>query len=334
MSRQTSYRGDGSRDPRRSRGSRHEPPPPLEAPVVLQRSENAWKPATLAGSSKKDLSALDEEEKARIQLEAVLKQCKGLLNKLTVEKFDTISDKILHLDMVNETILGGVIDTIFEKSLDEVNFQSMYARLCSKLSSQLPVIQKWIHSDMKTNTFRRALLAKCQTEFEKGAKWAADEENLTQIRREARKRLDSMTDEEKLKIAEEDFERQRIKRRVLGNIQFIGHLFRESLITEKIMHQCIQQLLANVSEPEEEDLESLSKFLVTIGEKLDHERAKHHMDSYISRITELSTNLKVSSRIRFMLLDVLELRRNGWKGKNAPSGPKTIAEIHQEAAQK
>ena len=30
---------------------------------------------------------------------------------------------------------------------------------------------------------------------------------------------------------------------MLGNIQFIGHLYKQALLTEKIMHACIRQLL-------------------------------------------------------------------------------------------
>ena len=36
------------------------------------------------------------------------------------------------------------------------------------------------------------------------------------------------------------------RRRMLGNIQFIGELFKEKMLTEKIMHECIVKLLGNV----------------------------------------------------------------------------------------
>lgn len=42
------------------------------------------------------------------------------------------------------------------------------------------------------------------------------------------------------KNAEDD---KKARRRMLGNIQFIGHLYRSSLLTERIMHQCMTQLL-------------------------------------------------------------------------------------------
>ena len=37
--------------------------------------------------------------------------------------------------------------------------------------------------------------------------------------------------------------RAQARRRALGNIQFIGQLFTQKMLTEKIMHQCIRTLL-------------------------------------------------------------------------------------------
>ena len=37
------------------------------------------------------------------------------------------------------------------------------------------------------------------------------------------------------------------RRRALGNMQFIGHLYRQKMLTERIMHECIKKLLADVS---------------------------------------------------------------------------------------
>lgn len=37
------------------------------------------------------------------------------------------------------------------------------------------------------------------------------------------------------------------RRRALGNIQFIGQLYKKKMLTEKIMHSCLTQLLSEVS---------------------------------------------------------------------------------------
>ncbi|RVW95247.1 Eukaryotic translation initiation factor 4G [Vitis vinifera] len=66
--------------------------------------------------------------------------------------------------------------------------------------------------------------------------------------------------------------------------------------------------------PDEEDIESLCKLMSTIGEMIDHPKAKEHMDVYFDRMAKLSNNMKLSSRVRFMLKDAIDLRKiNGNK---------------------
>ena len=64
---------------------------------------------------------------------------------------------------------------------------------------------------------------------------------------------------------------------------------------------------------------------------MDRPEAKTFMDIYFARIRELSQNKKLSSRIRFMLQDLMELRSDNWVPRRAAAGPKTIAEIHKDA---
>jgi translation initiation factor 4G len=122
------------------------------------------------------------------------------------------------------------------------------------------------------------------------------------------------------------------KRQGLGLIHFIGELFKLQMLTEKIMHDCVRKLLANVKDPEEEEIEGLCKLMTTVGLQLDHEKAKNHMDVYFVRMVELTKNQRLASRIRFMVQDVIDLRSNKWVNKRAAAGPKTIAAIHEEAA--
>ncbi|KAI9328860.1 armadillo-type protein [Obelidium mucronatum] len=210
----------------------------------------------------------------------------------------------------------------------------MYGRLCLRLSNELPKIQTWIDMDAKNNIFRRLLLNKCQEEFENSEKWSKEDNAGEESRQERVKRLHSMTSEEKAQYAQDEYDRTKLKRRVLGNVTFIGELFKLNMITEKIMHMCVFQLLTEVNSPGEEEVESICKLMSTIGERLDHEKGKPTVDVYFGRIKALSVNMLLSSRIRFMLQDLIEMRRNKWKGRQEATGPKTIAEIHAAAEKK
>ncbi|KAI9019840.1 hypothetical protein DFJ74DRAFT_674672 [Hyaloraphidium curvatum] len=293
---------------------------PIDQIKPLESSDSAWAPPTV-----KRVGVDDAEEKIRRKLQ-------GLLNKLSLEKFESISQQIMGLGIDNESILALIIAGIFDKAVDEPNFGSMYARLCSKLSIELPRGRPWMADERdptKNNLFRRLLLTKCQAEFEKGARWAdigKDREH---------KEISEMTLEEKQKLVEDEERRQKLKRQGLGNIRFIGELFNLGMLGEKIMHACINQLLQDGAKNHgEEELESVCKLMTTIGEKLDHPKAKTHMDEYFKFIKKLATNQHLSSRIRFALQDVVDLReKNHWKARTAQAGPKTLNEIRQDAEQ-
>lgn len=68
-----------------------------------------------------------------------------------------------------------------------------------------------------------------------------------------------------------DEAKDQARRRSLGNIKFIGELFKLKMLTEAIMHDCVVKLLKN---HDEESLECLCRLLSTIGKDLDFEKAK------------------------------------------------------------
>ncbi|KAG8910325.1 hypothetical protein FRC00_008399, partial [Tulasnella sp. 408] len=122
------------------------------------------------------------------------------------------------------------------------------------------------------------------------------------------------------------------KRQGLGLVRFIGELFKLQMLTERIMHECIKKLLSKIENPEEEEIESLCKLLTTVGQALDTQKAKGHMDIYFGRMQMLADNPNVASRIRYMLLDVIELRLRNWRPRNATAGPSTIAQVREQDA--
>ncbi|KAL0308700.1 UNVERIFIED_CONTAM: Eukaryotic translation initiation factor 4G [Sesamum radiatum] len=66
---------------------------------------------------------------------------------------------------------------------------------------------------------------------------------------------------------------------------------------------------------------------------IDHPKAKDHMDAYFDIMGQLSNNMKLSSRVRFMLKDSIDLRKSKWQQRRKVEGPKKIEEVHRDAAQ-
>ncbi|MQL20583.1 hypothetical protein EI008_26800, partial [Escherichia coli] len=68
----------------------------------------------------------------------VLKTVKGILNKLTPEKFDLLKGQLIDSGITSADILKGVISLIFDKAVLEPTFCPMYSLLCSDLNEKLP----------------------------------------------------------------------------------------------------------------------------------------------------------------------------------------------------
>ncbi|KAG9287878.1 hypothetical protein G9A89_017473 [Geosiphon pyriformis] len=297
---------------------------PQDQVAPLEQSENRWVPQTalIVPSSKSS----DEV----IPIENVQRRVKGLLNKLTLEKFESISDQII--EYANKSkyetdgrILKEVIKLTFLKACDESNFSQMYARLCRKMMEHID--QEIVEENVKNTEgkyvqggtlFRKYLLNRCQEDFEKG--WKI---NIP---------VPSNEKGEPDLLSDEYYAAAKAKRIGLGLIKFIGELFKLNMLTERIMHECIKKLLTN-HPPEEEETESLCKLLTTVGKQLDEPKAKDHMDAYFNRMQSMADKtLQINNRIRFMLLDVIDLRSNNWVPRRDINAPKTIAQIHEDVA--
>jgi len=294
--------------------------------VKLNQSENAWKPA----NKEKPTDA----ETAKT--EKLYKSVRGILNKLTPQKFSVLVKQVLDLDIDSEDRLKGCINIIFEKAIDEPGFSVAYANMCKHLML-IKVQLKDGKSDKDEKPkgdlyFRKILLNRCQKEFEAGALLETDFEQEF-------KQIQEIKDEKEREEAEENhnIKTAKAKRRYLGNIRFIGELFKLKMLTEPIMHDCICKLLSKkeAKQPDkhdEESLECLCRLLSTIGKDLDHDKSKAKIDSYFREMEKIVKNKKTAtSRVRFMLMDVVELRKCNWVPRRDDNAPKTIDQIHKQA---
>ncbi len=248
--------------------------------------------------------------------DVVDRKVKGLLNKLTMKRFNSISDKIITWANMSEKendgrTLNQVIHLVFENAIDQPMWSEMYACLCLKMMVR---ISPKVQDDGIKNAegkpiaggqlFRKYLLNRCQEHFERG--WVANEAAATPRATEdqtakaaAEKKGDG--EEEIGLYSERYYDVQKARRQGLGLIKFIGELFKMQMLTERIMHECVKKLLRNVENPEEEEIESLCVLLTTVGQLMDRPKAQAHMDVYFSRMKVLTESPYVSSRIQFML---------------------------------
>ncbi|KJZ76029.1 hypothetical protein HIM_04485 [Hirsutella minnesotensis 3608] len=298
----------------------------------IETSAAGWKPRSIGKPAQSFSNA-----PGYLDPEMVQRKVKAALNKMTPEKFDRIADQILDIasqskDESDGRTLRQVIQLTFEKATDEAHWASMYAKFCKRmLETMSPDVRDEGIKDKNGNVvsggnlFRKYLLNRCQEEFERG--WTSNLPEPKEVEQAADKKTG-----EAVMLSDEYYLAAAAKRRGLGLVQFIGELYKLGMLTERIMHECVHKLVDYKGVPDEAEIESLCKLLRTIGANLDQtEKGRPMMDAYFQRIQTMADLPDLQSRMRFMLMDVVDLRRANWHSKEANKGPKTLDEVRAEA---
>jgi translation initiation factor 4G len=277
---------------------------PDVAPLAV--SQNSWVKAR----------PTDTDEKSPAFIE---RKVKSLLNKLTQEKFDSISNQILEYANRSREETDGlslklVIKLVFEKATDEAHWSAMYARLCRKLLDCLdPSVTEELEGKPVSGgtLFRKYLIGRCQMDFEAG--WRAREDAATAAAAKSKEDKELLAQQEKDKaegkeptgeavmLSDEYYAAQKAKRRGLGLVQLIGELYKLEMISNKVIRTCLIRLLGNATDPDEEDIESTVKLLTTIGEQFEAQ-SPENMNSVFARLHIVLEVEGLPSRIRFMVM--------------------------------
>ena len=255
----------------------------------------------------------------------------------------------MELELHSLAISNGNFIKIMKKKEDENVFYVVYFPVaehqdCGQQLSRIFLSERECSSDaMKQNSFKRSLLNKCQDEFDKQdiyVDWKAEKKAYEETK-------SSLTEAERaVKEEELDFRRMKIKKQMLGNIKFIGQLYKKGLLKEKIMRYCIGSLLKlevmddEAKYPEykdsgdmdldEEDHEAACSMFATIGKTIDQPHAQQFMAVCFNKMEKLSNNKSLNSRFRFMYKDLLDLRANRWEPRRQTENAKTIEEIRKD----
>jgi translation initiation factor 4G len=223
--------------------------------------------------------------------ETLFRNIQSLLNKLSHENSKTIAEKLqvaltTAMDSLPEPLsfIRKVVDLIFEKGVLEPRYSEEYCQLCVTLSSSLPLIGE--------DSFKKLFLRKCQMEFETKKVIPVND--------------GSITDPEQLVALEEA--RNRMIDRNNGVPRFIGALYLHGIIAEKIIHYCLKTLLI----PDEHAILKFAALITLIGKTLDNPKAKVLMDAYFAKLNTISQDKSLPTRVRFILFDVIDLRKNNW----------------------
>jgi len=136
-----------------------------------------------------------------------------------------------------------------------------------------------------------------------------------------------------------EFQKGKLKARVLANMRFIGNLFLRELLTSKIISSIVTELMMmeSAESPEEHIVECVCELLSSIGYTLESMPVgKASLVQVCGRLKDLKgKKLKdgksvYSKRLQFLIQDLLDARADGWKVKVFKKTAKTKEEVRQE----
>jgi len=328
---------------------------PTTAKAQLKTTEHAW---TFTVNSKAELN--DQKR--------IIKELTGILNKISPDNIDKLQPKFKLIVTENTKYFQDIIVVIFSKAVDEPGFSPLYSKICRTVSD---VMEKQRSGD---GSFKKGLLVKCQIEFEKLHQFGNYKENKAK----SLAQLEQCTDPEQKKILEEqhtdryvdkhlfkieemkaklatltneteqqsiksdiEHEENKFRNRSIGLIKFVAELFKEGLLNIKILNSLITMMADNVHVPS--SAEALCKLLTVSGKKIynsPHPESKSKVEDCINKCKRELSNGNPENRIKFMLLDAVELFDNGFVAKHIaqksvePSSSKEVREkMEQESIQ-
>lgn len=182
----------------------------------------------------------------------------------------------------------------------------MYADLCLQLSKELPSFPPPPNSD-KPIMFVQILLNTCQDEFE-GAE-------------EARVQMNNIVSPPE----REEMERV-VKKRVMGTIRLISELYKKDMVKDWIITTCLESMLAakqvagdkgqkGPPSVPEDNIEAACEVLSTAGAKVaksENDKLKRKLEDVFRQLGVLEKDKHLSSRIRFVIKDTIDLRKGHW----------------------
>jgi hypothetical protein len=259
---------------------------PVDSPIAKTTSPSP-------GDTKKEKTSWASQARARRIAAAedpevaVVRQARGILNKLTDTNFETLYTQLVKCGIRTATQLEAVVLEIFEKATTQHGFLSMYVELCVRLNThfQTEVIEG--------ADFRKVLVGACQRTFEKNIQTQPEvDPNL---------------------CYEDRYEVElKFKTRMLGNLRFVGELLVRKLLAGKLLLAVSEELL---SVGDGASIEAAATLLSVAGPAFDRKSWTFHprLHAIFSMVRCMSKDQAIPMRVRCILKDLIDLRDAGWQ---------------------
>ncbi|XP_044032913.1 eukaryotic translation initiation factor 4 gamma 1-like [Siniperca chuatsi] len=163
---------------------------------------------------------------------------------------------------------SSTVNSFFQFFLISISFLNVSPNKASLWFSSLQVKVPTTANSTVSVSFQTLLMRRCQAEFQRN-------HLRDDVFEERQRRLEAAKNEEELERLKEKLDDAKASRRSVNNIKFIGELFKSKILSEAVVHSCIQRLLKNRNE---ESLECLCELFGIIGKELEVATAKRVLD--------------------------------------------------------
>ena len=246
----------------------------------------------------------------------------SILNIVTVDNFDDISNKLLNILKDSENNQNNFIHVILEKAFVEKNFIIIYAKLCRYLCE--------IIGGKKQDEcyLRKNLIEQVKNSFDK---------------------INELDNNKELML--EEFYSN--KKKFLGLMNLIVELIGVKILSQKIGFYCLNSLYDKYIESNNQNeysfkyiiLEMIISFISKFG-KIIFQRNKNDNKNKLknfmnNKLSQIKDNLTIPVHLKYRIINLFEKEKNNWKdslyeksfipkGKNEEEIKITLSEIDRE----
>ena len=252
-----------------------------------------------------------EENKIKLkesdEKDTTKKELRELLNILTKDNYDDKKSKILEIIKENVKIQEQFLDIFFLKAIKEKAYGELYAKLCKYLNKELPQKSKKKEKAKNTSSiFRDILINKCREILKsKNYDIYIKEEDPT---------------ERKIKI----------KKFILGNVNFLTELIKIKLLSKKIMPDCIEYLFDKYKNETDSYLKLIhAEAIVILTDRFgslvhsesnnknikteEIQNLKEKIEEIFIKLDKLKDDNGLPGHIKYLIINLIEKKKNNYE---------------------
>ena len=291
---------------------------------------------------RKDLSKYEKEaDEQRAQILAAREEDPvkdsiiDLLNKMTVDNYQEVKKGIESIVKDSLESQKKLVEVLFKKALTEKTYVFLYAKLCKELDRDLTQKKETTDKDKlkegskAPSLFRSYVISKSQEVFKSDA-----DENLHSYIKE--------TDPEE--------RANKMKKCILGNVNFITELIISRVLSKSVVFQCIGSLYTRIDKAGKDNvfesliniegivilIDKFGTWINLIEKKLTDDALKEQnlkIDDKLERLRKIvEENTHLPGHIKFKVINLIEKKKNRWEQTEVEklNKAKGIKEVKEE----